>query len=506
MLFNSLPFEFGFLPTVLLGFYVLGRWSGCVAAAWLVAASLFFYAWWNVSLVWLLLASATFNYGVGWAIGYAVRNSKSNIARALLTLGVAADLLLLGYYKYAGFFAGILNQLSGSSLNFGAIILPLGISFFTFAQIAFLVDAFQQDVADYRYSHYLLFVTYFPHLIAGPILHHRQIIPQFAERRIYHIDWANMSAGLTFFGIGLSKKVLLADRLAGIATPVFAAAQNGGRPLGIEAWAGAIAYTLQLYFDFSGYSDMAIGISLFFNVKLPLNFNSPYKATSIIDFWRRWHMTLAAFLRDYLYIPLGGNRKGKPRRYVNLMVTMLLGGLWHGAAWTFVLWGALHGLFLVINHVFRASCARLKPLTGWSGRWGRFAAGAATFVSVVIAWVIFRSDSFATAGAVLHGMANGFVGPTTLRALASGTLVDWSGIALILGCLAIVWLLPNSQQFMRGVLDAKSETIANQNEAFVQMVWAPERWWTWSAVGVLLGLSILMMAPAGVSKFLYYQF
>jgi alginate O-acetyltransferase complex protein AlgI len=245
---------------------------------------------------------------IGYLISQEIRKARASFGRVLLTFGVVGDLLLLAYFKYACFFAGIVTELFSSIPNFGRIILPLGISFFTFTQIAFLVDTYRGKAKEFNFIHYLLFVTYFPHLIAGPILHHSQIMPQFAERRTYRLDWTNVCAGFTIFVIGLVKKVFIADNFAAIATPIFSAAHEGAEPALIEAWADAVSYTLQLYFDFSGYSDMAIGLSLCFNVKLPLNFNSPYKAVNIIEFWRRWHMTLSAFLREYLYIPLGGNR------------------------------------------------------------------------------------------------------------------------------------------------------------------------------------------------------
>jgi D-alanyl-lipoteichoic acid acyltransferase DltB (MBOAT superfamily) len=263
----------------------------------------------------------------------------------LLASAIAVNLILLGYFKYANFFADNLNHFAGTALPIGQVILPLGISFFTFTQIAFLVDTYQGKVKEFNFVHYTLFVTYFPHLIAGPVLHHKEMMPQFAKRNVCHLNWDNVAVGLSIFVLGLAKKVLIADSLAEFATPIFSAVAAGGQPMLFEAWIGALAYTLQLYFDFSAYSDMAIGISLMFNVRLPMNFNSPYKATSIIDFWRRWHMTLSRFLRDYLYIPLGGSRNGKAQRYLNLMITMLLGGLWHGAGWTFVIWGGLHGFY-----------------------------------------------------------------------------------------------------------------------------------------------------------------
>lgn len=267
------------------------------------------------------------------------------------------------------------------SLN---IILPIGISFYTFTQIAFLVDTYQEKVNEYRFIHYLLFVTYFPHLIAGPVLHHKEMMPQFADSRIYKFSTTDFAVGLTIFCIGLAKKVLIADNLAPYANPLFSGADA---PSLFIAWGGVLAYTFQLYFDFSAYSDMAIGLSRLFGVKLPLNFNSPYKATNISEFWGRWHMTLSRFLMDYLYIPLGGNRTGIIRRYRNLITVMLLGGLWHGAGWNFVIWGGLHGVYLIIHHGW----GKLSELLNFPVNlvlW-RLTATSITFLSVCFAWVFF---------------------------------------------------------------------------------------------------------------------
>jgi D-alanyl-lipoteichoic acid acyltransferase DltB (MBOAT superfamily) len=432
----------------------------------------------------------------------AQRAERSRAPGAHLRLG--GQPLAARLFKYAGFFAQIGAALFGSAPNVGSVFLPLGISFFTFTQIAFLVDAYQGRVRELNFVHYLLFVTYFPHLIAGPILHHSQMMPQFAEWRTYRIDWTNIAAGLTVFIIGLAKKVIIADTFATIATPIFSAAQQGLHPPLFEAWAGALAYTIQLYFDFSGYSDMAIGLSLFFNVKLPLNFNSPYKARNIIDFWRRWHMTLSAFLRDYLYIPLGGNRKGKVRRYINLMITMLLGGLWHGAGWTFVVWGGLHGIYLVVNHAFVALRRRL----GWhEGRFGRLGAGAATmltFVSVVVAWVFFRAESFSAASDLLHGMAGAF-GVERGGLAFSVPGIPKRDVAMIMPALAMLWLLPNTQEFMHSVT-ITTDSVARPKGLSCSIVWNPMRWWAWASAGILLAYLLWALSPARVSEFLYYQF
>lgn len=385
MLFNSYIFIFLFLPVVFFGFFWVAKTSHRLAALWLVVASLFFYGWWNPKFVLLLLGSITFNYALSYAIGHAknVRQSK-----LLLVSAIIANLLLLGVFKYANFFIEATNQF-GAQFGMVDIVLPLGISFFTFTQIAFLVDVNRGITREYNFIHYLLFVTWFPHLIAGPVLHHRQMMPQFALPNVYRVDSEAIAVGFTIFTIGMFKKVILADQFALYATPVFDGAASGVQSMFFEAWIGALAYTLQLYFDFSGYSDMAIGLSRLFNIRLPLNFDSPYKASNIVDFWRRWHMTLSTFLRDYLYIPLGGSRHGQLNRYRNLIATMLLGGLWHGAGWNFVLWGGLHGLYLAINHGWHA-------LTGsaTSGRVAHVFGVLLTFTAVTVAWVFFSRHKY----------------------------------------------------------------------------------------------------------------
>jgi D-alanyl-lipoteichoic acid acyltransferase DltB (MBOAT superfamily) len=431
MLFNSPEFLFGFLPVVLAAFFAVARASTAAAAAWLVAASLFFYGWWDPRYLALLLASIAFNFAVGSRLARAHAAGGGPASRATLALGIGANLALLGYYKYAGFLVATVDRLAGAGLPVPEIVLPLGISFFTFTQIAYLVDAWRGEAADYNPVHYALFVTYYPHLIAGPILHHREMMPQFADAAVYRFDRAAFALGLTIFLLGLAKKVILADGFSPYAREAFAAADAGAELTFFAAWAGALAYTLQLYFDFSGYSDMAVGLAKMMRIDLPVNFRSPYKAASIIDFWRRWHITLSRFLRDYLYLPLGGNRRGPARRYANLMLTMLLGGLWHGAGWTFVFWGGLHGLYLVVNHGWRTAAARLPPMPAPAYALGRGAGWALTFLAVVVGWVFFRADTFAGALGMLAGMAgaNGALLPDQLLAVAPwlGTIAAGAG-------------------------------------------------------------------------------
>lgn len=486
-----------------------------MAALWLVAGSLFFYGWWNPQFVLLLLASIAFNYAMGYAIGHArVTNGPLARVKCLLAAAVISNLLVLGYFKYTNFFISTANHLAGMSWGLADITLPLGISFFTFTQIAFLVDVYRGVAREYNFIHYLLFVTYFPHLIAGPVLHHKQMMPQFADAGTYKLNIDNINIGLTIFTVGLVKKIILADQFALYSNPVFNAVALGGEPKLFEAWIGAIAYTLQLYFDFSGYSDMAIGLSRMFNVELPLNFASPYKATSIIEFWRRWHMTLSAFLRDYLYIPLGGNRYGVARRYANLLTTMLLGGLWHGASWTFVLWGGLHGIFLVVNHAWLALCGRFRlPCVPGGMLLGR----GLTFIVVAVAWVPFRADGFDTAMRMLSGMAglNGlslpasfesrypvlaghgvsFIGPSPLAALPIIETSVW----LLIG-LTTVWALPNAQEWL-SIYQPKRTASHTTLPGWV--AWRPSR-----LVAIMTGtaLAISILGITRDSPFLYFQF
>ena len=411
MLFNSPEFLLVFFPATLLGFFLLARLSTETAAAWLGIASLVFYGWWSLDAVPLLVGSICSNFAVSrWLVPTASLSEQTR--RYLMYGAVGANLALLGFFKYANFFVDNMNAglvaSGGSAVEALNIALPIGISFYTFTQIAFLVDCWKGKVAERNFSHYLLFVTYFPHLIAGPVLHHSQMMPQFASAQTYRFNSRTVFAGLTIFALGLAKKVIIADSLADFVNPAFEQAALGETVSFVDGWAAAVGYALQLYFDFSGYSDMAIGISLCFGVQLPINFNAPYRATSIIEFWRRWHISLSTFLRDYLYIPLGGNKLGPVRRHLNLFITMVLGGLWHGASWNFVLWGALHGLFLAVNHAWRR-------ITGPArfGLLGRCAAWFVTFTCVCIAWVLFRAADLTTAASIYRGMMglNGVVLP-----------------------------------------------------------------------------------------------
>lgn len=497
MLFTTAAFICYFLPVVWAGFFVIGRLSHRGAALWLLVASVFFYGYWMPTFTFLLLASIAANYWVGSRIAAAADSDSARhtqLAKRWMVAGVAANLALLSYFKYANFFVDSLNQALGMQWDMARVILPIGISFFTFTQIAYLVDTWKKGVRERNLVHYGLFVTYFPHLIAGPVLHHAQMMPQFRQAATYRLNTGNLTAGLAIFAIGLFKKVVLADGVSPYADPIFQAADAGLLVDGPEAWLGALAYTFQLYFDFSGYSDMAIGLSWMFNVRLPFNFNSPYKATNISEFWRRWHMTLSQFLRDYLYISLGGNRYGVKRRYVNLMVTMVLGGLWHGASWSFVVWGFLHGLYLGINHAFRAMCSEnmLKKLS--ANRVFTALAWALTMLAVVAAWVVFRAETLQGAGIVLNGMA-GLADTTAVHtSLWNAGLTLSRGLAWCgaLGALAVA--APNSNQIGNWLLGVCNSRPAVR--AFVAGCGL-------AAIALLLVVNITRQS---VSAFIYFNF
>ncbi|MDH3912603.1 MAG: MBOAT family protein [Rhodospirillales bacterium] len=481
---------------------------------WLVAASLFFYGWWNPVYVPLLLGSVLFNYGVGLLLGNA---PTAGPRRLLLAVGVAGNLGLLGYFKYANFFVDNVAQFADIGWSPGEIILPLAISFFTFQQIAYLVDASRGQAREYDFLNYCLFVTFFPQLIAGPIVHHKEMMPQFGTGVMGRLSAENLAIGLTIFAIGLFKKVMLADTLALYATPVFDIADAGKQVGFLAAWQGVLAYTGQIYFDFSGYSDMAIGLGRMFGIRLPLNFNSPYKSTSIIEFWRRWHMTLSRFLRDYLYIPLGGGRSGPPRRYVNLMIVMLLGGLWHGAGWTFVIWGGLHGSYLLVNHLWRSMHRRMSGSPAAPDAVATALSRWFTLLAIMVAWVFFRATNLEGASIMLAGMAgmNGIELPGHVVDLLGAPaieqmlrpdlaeLVSAEGFALSLGLLLFALAAPNTQQFMRRYRPAFELSRHADSQPFSGMAWRPSR--TYATFVALIALTSLLNLSR-ISEFLYFQF
>lgn len=491
MLFNSYPFILIFLPAALVLFHALHAARYVRSALFSLALmSLLFYGWWNPVYLLLLAPMTLANFGIARLI-LRLGGRQSPAAKRLLVFGIAGNLAVLGYFKYANFFIDNFNALSGGGLHPARIILPLGISFFTFQKIAFLVDTYRGEIGRLNLLDFTLFVSFFPQLIAGPIVHPSELLPQF--RRIGAAAVALAPVGLTLFALGLAKKVLLADTAALYATPLFNAAAAGKTLDFAAAWSAALSYTAQLYFDFSGYSDMAIGAALLFGIRLPVNFASPYQSASIIEFWRRWHMTLSRFLRDYVYIPLGGGRKGTSRRYLNLFATMLLGGLWHGAGWTFVVWGGLHGLYLAVNHGWQAIRSKWTAGGSLPGPWGRLPAQTLTFLAVTVGWVFFRSADLATAGAILGSMAG----------LQGGAPSESGGALPVAGLLlAIAWLAPNSQTWV-GYTGPEYAHAHRGDRPEAAPAWAPSVRWA-VATGALL--AICLMSMTRVSEFLYFQF
>jgi alginate O-acetyltransferase complex protein AlgI len=500
MLFNSFEFIFLFLPVTWVLFWILMRWTQPrFALTWLVVSSLFFYGWWSWKYVFILVGSAVVNFGISQILFAATRGAPRR--RLALIIGIAANLTVLGYFKYANFFIDNLRELVAVDWNLGAVILPLGISFYTFQQIAYLVDVYRDVCPRYTLLQYLGFVTFFPHCIAGPLTHPQELLPQMAELGRHGRVARTLVPGLLLFAVGLLKKTAIADSLSPSVATLFNFVSGGGHIGVVQSWAGALAYTMQLYFDFSGYSDMACGLALMFGLRLPVNFLSPYKAANIIDFWRRWHVTLSRFLRTYLYYSLGGNRKGPARRYVNLIITMLLGGLWHGAAWTFVIWGGLHGLYLVINHAWRhlpLSRAIPRPVMvplAWF----------ITFAAVNVAWVVFRAPDLATAlrfvGSMFgaHGLSHS---PREIRgALAADDLM------VIFGATLAALILPNMPQVLqrwRLYCNLAELDIAPLRSAVARiLIWRPTVWWS-VAAGAVLAAGIMAIAPN--SEFLYFDF
>ena len=395
MLFNSYEFIFFFLPITLgIYFWLNKKRLTSASKAWMVFVSLFFYSWWNAIYLPLMLGSILFNFAIGSTITHingAQSPKKRFSSKTLLIFGIVANVLLLGYFKYMDFFIANINAMTNAHMDLIHIVLPLGISFFTFTQIAYLVDAYRDEVKEMDYLNYTLFVTFFPHLLAGPILHHKEMMPQFNSLKSKVINHKNISAGIFLFSVGLFKKVVIADVFAEWANAGF---QTTEALNFFEAWATSLSYTFQLYFDFSGYTDMALAVALMFNIKLPINFNSPYKAFNIQDFWRRWHITLSRFLKDYIYIPLGGNRNGEVRAYANLFTVFLIGGLWHGASWMFIIWGALHGSAIVVHRAWQKMGLSMNKWLAWF----------ITFNFINITWIFFRSKDWAQANNVIYGM------------------------------------------------------------------------------------------------------
>jgi len=500
MLFSSYTFLFQFLPATLLAFAAARRHSPRAGILVLVGASLIFYGAWRPVYLLLLIGSVAVNFGLGLRMEDPLRR------RYIGTLGVALNLALLCYFKYTNFLFDSLNTLTGAPLPFFNIVLPLGISFFTFQQIAYLVDVMRGAKVERDIVSYTLFVSFFPHLIAGPLVHHAEMIPQFKRGRTGR-SAVLAARGLAIFAAGLFKKVVIADNLAQFVSPVFAHLDAGGGVTTQWAWLATLAYSLQIYFDFSGYSDMAIGLALLFGIRLPVNFRSPYQARSIVEFWRRWHITLSRFLRDYLYIPLGGNRLGTQRRYINLMVTMLLGGLWHGAGWNYLIWGGLHGVYLGINHLWRERRGGDKPIAT-AGRVAKVVSWTITFFAVVIAWVFFRARTMAGAWQMLGSLfgfeagSSAYASPGILRLMDLPVLVGEGRLLLIGGCavalaLVIALCLPNVTQ----LFGYREYRRAPDKVGLLR--WRPNAAW---ALLSALAVAISLFGMWQRLEFLYFQF
>lgn len=494
MLFNSPLYIFVFLPIVVLFYFFLNKQRLIKAGkAWLVLSSMFFYGYWKSDYLFIIVASMLINYSVGMALQRNKRNRSqpnSSHLKATLVLGIVFNLGLLGYFKYTDFFITNINLAFSSDLGLLHLMLPLAISFFTFQQIAYLVDCFKEDKQEYDFLNYCLFVTFFPQLIAGPIVHHKEMMPQFSSLRSQIINYSNIAMGLLIFSIGLFKKVAIADNFAIWASAGF----DSTAPLTLfEAWGASLSYTLQLYYDFSGYSDMAIGAALMFNIRLPVNFNSPYKAVSIQDFWRRWHITLSTWLRDYLYIPLGGNRKGPNRSMVNLFITMLLGGLWHGAGWTFVLWGALHGAALAVHRAWRVLQIELPAFIAW----------AITFLFINFTWVFFRAESYERAIDIIKGML-GFNGVVISQKVAK--LAAKFGIENSEAYYQADYNFVGSQSTLFAILIIGILSFTAKNTQ--QVVQGGHRFSLWQALFVTISLTYALLSSITnqPSEFLYFNF
>lgn len=540
MLFNSYLFIVVFLPVTLLGcFLIASRWGPTAAQDWLIAASLIFYSSWNIAFLPLLLASTAFNF----AVARRMLQVEDDARGRLLAVALAVDLGLLGYYKYAGYFVSSVDALSGAHWSIGAIALPLGISFYTFQQITLLVDASQGRIKSFRYRDFLLFVTFFPHVVAGPIVHHKEVMPQF-ERARYTFDPENVAVGFTLFAAGLFKKAVIADGIATQVASFFSQAASGQPLTLLDAWTAAIGFTLQIYFDFSGYSEMALGLARAVGIKLPVNFNSPLKAATIVEFWQRWNMTLTRFLTAYIFNPLtlrltrswlargrrgvGGTRT-TPAAFVVLLavpilVTMFLSGLWHGAGNQFLVFGVLNGVYLVICHAWRL----YRPTVWPDGPGYRRIMGpggpALTFVAVAIAMLFFRSSSVAAALDIVGGMAGlhgvtlpeGVVrqAPRLAHALAEagvrfqpGRLIDAFNLWIVIP-LAIALAAPNVLEIMREAKPAitapnPTRSGGRLHRLSEHLSWRPTA--AWALLTAVIAVSDLLSLNK-VTEFLYWQF
>jgi alginate O-acetyltransferase complex protein AlgI len=483
MLFTDPLFLLVFMPLVWAGFRALQHLQlHNLLLPWLALGSVVFYGWNNLIYVPLLLGSI----GANAMLAHVIHRSEGVTRKSITGFGIALNLSVLGVFKYAAFTVDTVNAVSGMALFVPHIMLPLAISFYTFQQIAYLMDVYDRSIKPEKLVTYAAFLLFFPQLVAGPVIRYQEMVPQLKRGKSWRINAQDISVGLTLIAFGLFKKIGIADHLAPTSDAIFTLAQNGAPLDAPTAWLGALSYTAQIYFDFSGYCDIGLGLARLFAIRLPINFNSPYQATSIIDFWRRWHITLSRFLRDYLYIPLGGGRHGKARQMLNLLIVMLLGGLWHGAAWSFVLWGTAHGAALAIAHAWRSQGIRLPAITGW----------ALTMLFVVCAWVLFRADSLAAAGqmfAAMGGMGSG-------RAAAFSSDAAFSTA----GALAVAAIMPNALWLLRRYSPVfESMPLELAPRFFNRLRWRPTALWAFACAFFLLAVILLADRP---KEFLYFQF
>ncbi len=490
MLFNSYEFIFLFLPITLVVFFFLNRIRLTIAAnAWLLFASLFFYSWWNVKYLPLILGSILFNYTIGSLLVDVDLLKRKFVSKgAILTFGITMNILFLGYFKYMDFFIENVNLALGLDLRLLHIVLPLGISFFTITQIAFLVDSYEGLVQERKLLNYALFVTFFPHLLAGPILHHKEMMPQFDRVKNKVLNYRNFSLGLYLFFIGLFKKVGLADQFSVWAKAGFDVAPSLGL---LEAWVTSLCYTFQLYFDFSAYSDMAIALGLMFNIKLPVNFNSPYKATGCIDFWKRWHITLTNFITTYVYTPILRSFKSITFAHsmIAIFLAMFISGIWHGAGWTFIIWGSLHGAGLVINHYWKRKKIKMPRVLAWF----------ITFNFINLSFVFFRAKDWDSAMKVFKGM----VGQTGV------VLPRFLGKLPVIGDLDLTF----NKHWLAGI-QGKDDTVWYLLVAFIIILTTKNSiqmtdsfkpsWRSFVFLVVIAFYALLNMSK--VSEFLYFQF
>jgi alginate O-acetyltransferase complex protein AlgI len=498
MSFNSYSFIFIFLPVALLGFYLTNKMKGrqwCMV--WLIGVSLFFYGLWNWVLVLLIIGSVLLNYIFGIFINRNRVNERN--LKKILYLGIACNLSLLIIFKYYGVYKNLNLQAFESVFELDLIV-PVAVSFFTFQQIIYLVEVSRGNLSGIKFLNYFLYVTFFPQLINGPIIRPNEFFPQLREENIPGVKVDRLAAGLTLISCGLFKKIVLADGIARYSNSAFDAVAQGAVLNLAEAWSGVLSFTMQIYFDLSGYSDIAIGIACIFGLRFPFNFESPYKASSLIDFWHRWHMTLSRFFRDYLYIPLGGNRDGSLKRAGNILIIMLIGGIWHGTAFSFVFWGAAHGVCLVINHLWRQMCGLLNFSLQRKNILIEIVSRMGTFLIVAVLWVFFRAENSEVALSILQ----------SLLGLHEPIISDFNNVKIsedrLWLLLLIVWILPNMKEIMSVYFDAdKTFGLVGHIEKSKQRWyhWYPNTWWAAFAT-ILFVISVLELTQS--RQFIYTQF